>query len=388
MTASSMHHHIRELGRRCGYKDNISGYYFRRGFANGIDDQVSSAKKRQLLGHMDDGTGQSYISNTIAIDTQHAVRGEPQNKAYMDFASSVRYKRDLNRPVSHTARMNASVPIFTDEEIATFGAKHPDMKRRQLLVRMGIMKLQESLEAYDLLDAEAGPRHGSEIRTCIAEPSQSRLLKILLVKDTLRQAVITSFWGGQKLSLGEAVQTLSHLAKPDRYQLFYPGLKLRPIEERCPICRQQSKVDRRRAPALHILLCYQKKLPPSSLHFCFECAKFYQSRNRESHCRRHLSNLVTFCGIIESYGLLVVPGSCPFCLGDTALTCAKRFQSFLSPKEHMAHVQSHIDSGVDWSCQCPHPECHTSMKSQQDFERVWNGSIEPNVLDQLAETLH
>ncbi|KAF2736965.1 hypothetical protein EJ04DRAFT_595134 [Polyplosphaeria fusca] len=77
LTASMLFEHLRKLGQRCGYQQNISAYAFQRGFANKIKGKVAASRVRQLIGHANDGTLQSYLSTDIAIDTQNAVQGLP-----------------------------------------------------------------------------------------------------------------------------------------------------------------------------------------------------------------------------------------------------------------------------------------------------------------------
>lgn len=43
MGASSIAKYLRELGRRCGYQDDLTSYSFRRGFANSVEGTGTSS---------------------------------------------------------------------------------------------------------------------------------------------------------------------------------------------------------------------------------------------------------------------------------------------------------------------------------------------------------
>ncbi|KAF1978401.1 hypothetical protein BU23DRAFT_564002 [Bimuria novae-zelandiae CBS 107.79] len=144
VAASSFYHQILELGRRCGYEKPISAYCFRRGFQNGIDGHISAAKQRQLMGHASDKTGQSYIAPTVAVDTQRAIRGEAQDREYIELASSIANTRDLTAPISHLGRMAAHPPLVTEDEIKEMATKFPKSPNRELARRVRKAKLNRA----------------------------------------------------------------------------------------------------------------------------------------------------------------------------------------------------------------------------------------------------
>ncbi|KAF2680670.1 hypothetical protein K458DRAFT_256458, partial [Lentithecium fluviatile CBS 122367] len=101
VSASSLGTHLKDLGLRCGYKDPVSPYAFRRGFANGIEGNVSAQKTRRLLGHSDDSVFRAYSSSIVGIHTQNVVRGLPADQDHMDFVRGIAFHRDLTAPKPH-----------------------------------------------------------------------------------------------------------------------------------------------------------------------------------------------------------------------------------------------------------------------------------------------
>ena len=104
-----------------------------------------------------------------------------------------------------------------------------------------------------------------------------------------------------------------------------------------------------------------RRVPRSFLEFCYLCAKWFPDETEwRNHCAYHLNNLKPWCRLLMFWFMLVAPGFCPFCLGDTDKEPKKRFQQWLRKITLIEHIDDHIKQKDqnDWIL-CPHPCCRS-----------------------------
>ncbi|KAF2680563.1 hypothetical protein K458DRAFT_458101, partial [Lentithecium fluviatile CBS 122367] len=125
MCAVTINSMLRDLGARCRYKDIVTCYSFRRGFANAIEDKVSAPQKRQAMSHKDDATFRSYITPTISIDTHNLVRGLPEDRELVNFFRGIFYARDPGAPQPPSSSLCRSDGPLPPDLVATVKAEFP-----------------------------------------------------------------------------------------------------------------------------------------------------------------------------------------------------------------------------------------------------------------------
>ncbi|KAF1352467.1 hypothetical protein BDV97DRAFT_282815, partial [Delphinella strobiligena] len=104
----SLNYLLRNLGQRAGYKDVLTSYCFRRGFANELIEAVTAAQRRQRMGHQSDDTIVYYISNTSGVDSQSIVLHREQNKNLINAVRSMRLGCKQEAPVPHGSLLTHS----------------------------------------------------------------------------------------------------------------------------------------------------------------------------------------------------------------------------------------------------------------------------------------
>ncbi|KAF2197896.1 hypothetical protein GQ43DRAFT_475037 [Delitschia confertaspora ATCC 74209] len=220
LKASSLYHSLKALGQRCGYKENISAYAFRRGFANGIDGKVSAPKLRQLMGHSNDGVLQSYLSSTIGIDTQNAVRGLPQDTDRVNFSRSVGFSRDIGAPMPHQARLGN--PALPEGKITEMSLIFSRMSRAQIKSRI---YEEERKQYFDTPCADVCQKYVPTDQQRL-QPVSSSLFNLVLKFDLSRESAIHALWstGEHVTSLEEIVRPLVQIANPTPFQPWYPHI--------------------------------------------------------------------------------------------------------------------------------------------------------------------
>ncbi|KAF2727585.1 hypothetical protein EJ04DRAFT_594441, partial [Polyplosphaeria fusca] len=170
LSASTLHQHLEKIGQRCGYKDNITAYAFRRGFANGIEGKVASSRVRQLLGHSNDGILQSYLSKDMAVDTQNVVRDLPQDMNRVDRSRSIRFTRDIGAPKPSAAKHGTHAPVVTEERIREVSSKFPHRARNDIIRQLRKTDLRLEREEYFLRASRGELDSTSEFQTPSVDP--------------------------------------------------------------------------------------------------------------------------------------------------------------------------------------------------------------------------
>lgn len=95
------------------------------------------------------------------------------------------------------------------------------------------------------------------------------------------------------------------------------------------------------------------------LQFCYSCTKFYENEaDWITHCEQHLNRPIPRCGLLRFRSTLVLPGFCPFCLGERSKRADERFYQWMCKATLLNHVDQHLASvRVSIPVPCPHPCC-------------------------------
>lgn len=115
---------------------------------------------------------------------------------------------------------------------------------------------------------------------------------------------------------------------------------------------------------------------PAHTSYCFECREYFGADEWSHHCQTHLTKLVKFCGLTVQRSILIVAFRCPFCLGNTSLPPAMRYNQYDTQAYFARHVRSHYPSYFGQAPEirgrppspCPHPQCSTKISSRAEFE--------------------
>ncbi|KAF2811514.1 uncharacterized protein BDZ99DRAFT_569544 [Mytilinidion resinicola] len=214
MTGNSLWTYLADLGYRCGYKDKLSSYAFRRDCGNSLDDKVSTAKRRQVIGHQagSDLTYQKYYSSTtIGIDLPSVVRGRDQDQEYIDFARCITFGRDTNAPMPEGSLINNIPYLVPEQELKQLQEKYPKRARNDLVKKAKKDHFTRKREAYFTnMD-----RHQHE-------PRSSYYFEVMLKYDHARRALIESFRDPKSLDkVLRSLQILAHPSAPSPH--YYPG---------------------------------------------------------------------------------------------------------------------------------------------------------------------
>ena len=119
----------------------------------------------------------------------------------------------------------------------------------------------------------------------------------------------------------------------------------------------------------HIHQCRRREmlLESPSAEFYYRCAQWFRTfKDWEQHCEWHIRNLDSRCEIFTYRYTLIVPGTCPFCVGRCETGSAQRFHQWLSSEELWKHVGKHL-SGASWPMSCPNPLCSFEIGKQELF---------------------
>ena len=76
-----------------------------------------------------------------------------------------------------------------------------------------------------------------------------------------------------------------------------------------------------------------------------------------------------FCGVYFHRDLLLIPGLCPFCLGNKKQSPQSRFRHYTNNRDLFRHVQKHFAlSDSDTQFICPHPKCQSFHPGRDALE--------------------
>jgi hypothetical protein len=192
---------------------------------------VSAAQRRQLMGHTNDNTFQSYISSLIGIDAQSIVHGRAQRIDLVSNHSSMMFKRNLLAPMPPGSRLTDVPSQGRDSDLD--------------LDVLPAQRRQKSKQAFQ--EERSAFFEGDSINVKVistdATRSPSRYLVALLKFEVDRQKVATLMYpdierdddddampkpsapeggeAGTSVPLKDIVQPLSNIANAQRVHYMY-----------------------------------------------------------------------------------------------------------------------------------------------------------------------
>ncbi|KAK6357208.1 hypothetical protein TWF718_001532 [Orbilia javanica] len=129
---------LKYLGRRIGFKNNLTAYNIRYGIANSLETNTTLGARNQLLGHLDTERtfDQNYRSETSLVDVQSIFLGTPSiTKLILQTTGHLRH-RDRRAPNAPDPTQLAKVldqdPLFKDT------CKELEDAKRQLTTNLDI----------------------------------------------------------------------------------------------------------------------------------------------------------------------------------------------------------------------------------------------------------
>ncbi|KAF2278993.1 uncharacterized protein EI97DRAFT_440482 [Westerdykella ornata] len=402
------------LGQRAGYEENLTGYCFRRGFGNTID------------------------------NTQSLAQGRTPNQALIEEAISMKARRNLLAPMPPGSQLAKHLHQVDLSETLSMSPQKKDRIQRRLRKKIYVKNREEFFQNGALTDVEPW-------RQKAMERMPSRYLQAYLRYDRRRRELCTSLFTEEDTSLSQVIPILRSTANPASGRLFYPQTGLTE-DNRCINCNKDL-ADNRLVHS-HLLTCTQKRLRreqtaqmqhyfektlkrcgwnscnfyfarkscntyskhvtshlkanalsqclwnhcgytsgdeidlayhvstvhevpnevtiPTKIHYCYEHGEYFAADGLWSkHCRQHVEELNSYCGIIRRNRLVVVAGHCLFCLGDTAAAPEVRWCQFSEGYQLLKHMEGHLQKDASPQT-CPHPLCEDRFDSVDDF---WKHAI-------------
>lgn len=142
--------------------------------------------------------------------------------------------------------------------------------------------------------------------------------------------------------------------------------------QRCHWNNSNAQFQTRDQLCFHLLDChglYSEGALPTNFHYCYECRRVFGTLLEwEAHCQDHIDNKLTlFSGIIVRFGVIVIAGSCPFCLSDTNKGTSERALQWTEGSKLNNHISKHL-AGSTWPGRCPHPKCEQRLPTVCAFK--------------------
>ncbi|KAF2272252.1 uncharacterized protein EI97DRAFT_504387 [Westerdykella ornata] len=223
------------LGRRCGYKDTVSPYSVRRGFANGIEGKTSAPKLRQLMGHSNDGILQAYLSQDVGIDAQNAIRGLPQDTARMDSCRSIGFARNKDAPMPWAGLIGLRQPPCPDEDVATVVTVKERKKKVKVFRQRLLSERRQRCFGGELEDCEQDDEllHVGPSRV-LTKPIMEEIFRV----DAARRQVKEVLWERKSTTHSHTflLPVLIAMANPKPFVAAYPDME-NPIDHgHCTSC--------------------------------------------------------------------------------------------------------------------------------------------------------
>lgn len=358
ITGSSLNHHLRDLGYRCGYKENITSYAFRRGFANGMEGRASAPVMRQLMGHSNDGILQSYLSADVGIHTQNVVRGLAPDRTKIDFARSIGFSLHPHAPLPSSAL--PGVHPFSKAETSLTGKKrkaHLNHARKQELIDAREKFFQGSTSDY------ASPT--LELRTIIH--------KTILDFNTYQRQAVDILWGQKESSNSLLLDGLLSLADPKVFAPFYSNVDCSVTESKEHTQCFQRLDSRPGSRNVHFLKCHAMKIQDAGARYCLDCRVCIDDQDKHDKMV-HLPHDALY-GVVVWRQLILRTGRCPFCV-NVARRQGQRdgLQRYLDSRLLAGHIEYyHLSPTVS---KCPHPSCQDITMSKAELrQHLWTSHM-------------
>lgn len=143
---------------------------------------------------------------------------------------------------------------------------------------------------------------------------------------------------------------------------------------------------------IHSELCASRHRTWERKLRCYRCDIWFRSRESyRGHCRQHLQDLDRYSGILRLRNIEVSGGRCPFCLADSSLKDAERWDvvltQFITSDSFRSHLLGHIHllRQQNAPVNCPHSRCSdTGALTWQDLlHHCWD---DHGITEDLFET--
>ncbi|KAF2726778.1 hypothetical protein EJ04DRAFT_506713 [Polyplosphaeria fusca] len=216
--------HLKGLGQRAGYEENLSAYCFRRGYGYKLEKNTKVPMRRQMMGQIGDETFQFYLSNIVGVDTQNIGFDKSQRLDFIERFCSM----DMNLVVTAPKPPRALLtdrdppPLVDAPHLST--SQQYDLRRRTRDTafqrrRQDFFKNPPQDDEIPLGGAALQDSTGRLIRT------PSRFLLALLKYDPDRKNVIetlSSFTEGE-LPMKPLVEPMAKMARFLKPRFYYRG---------------------------------------------------------------------------------------------------------------------------------------------------------------------
>ncbi|KAF4556065.1 Hypothetical protein D9617_1g079400 [Elsinoe fawcettii] len=232
MPSNALNTALTMLGDRAGYQQSLTAYAIRRGHANTIDAQITTAQRLNRMGHSSASIFNSYISSTSVVDTQAIILGDDQESEVFDFSRSMQLNRDTTAPMPMSSRLTGIGAMKRPKELPYKERyRHAD-QRRAFRSRRGEHEENLSLFFDDCSDTEALPGRLPDTR------QQSPYLRALLRCDRSRGdiAKLTEDEDSDGASFGSTLRIFELNARTTP-MYHYPGVTP-DVTGKCVFCEK------------------------------------------------------------------------------------------------------------------------------------------------------
>jgi hypothetical protein len=319
--------------------------------------KVSAGRFRKAMSHQNDRQFQSYISDTIGVDTQSLVKGIAEESKHTDLTQSIAFTRDLSIPKPHGSTLDKRHdPVPSKDTLRQVQAKFPNARtsdirrkarkeeyRKLRDTHMNTPKLAADTER--ITESAAGSR---------VNPEPTREFHLMLKYNTLQASVIDSLWSGKGASFQVSTPPLMALSREELPSVWYPEPIKPPTRDMCcPYCDKDIKNSKKGYKAEHIMDCFEAGIKGS---FCFDCVKVKEA----THVCFKLRREDLSCGAIYWRDLLIKPGWCVYCEN-----------TWNNGQNLKVHVNRHVTRlRGEGPYICPHPKCAGGQFHSKDDLRA------------------
>lgn len=169
------------------------------------------------MGHKNNDTFMSYISNISGVDVQNIISGRQQDQATIDFLRSMRTHIDFDAPR----------PKGSSLEDLRYGKPSISQER--------------SVYSASARDRTQGTITSLPLNDRVVRPPPSRAFGQYLKFDQARAKLISLLDQDEQPSLATLLAAMMELARPDPSRWWYPGAAPDPVTAAC-VC---GRVDKR-----------------------------------------------------------------------------------------------------------------------------------------------
>jgi hypothetical protein len=375
------------ITRQAGYLIPITVHRIRQAVTNETHKAgVTASQHKHLLGQTLNVYEQSYIHSHTAIDIQGIMSGEKLKPQIADRLNSAQRFVCEGIPIQLSAQQRADVlendtqlqelqGQLANEHLSNAEACSIQQQikyRKRRAIEDGLKSRQQAFyrrqvaSVFGETEAQRSNSHAykaerwSRLMQC--QPSQC------IVADTLsRDDTVTSNEGRTRI-MNELIALAGQL-EPTAYR---PDEA--PIEGAlCPVPGFELELSNKlvRDQWTHIHYCRKSHLEESfgpAIEFCELCLTWIRQEDVGVHLEKHLQHMPSDCGVFcFTKGLLVSPGLCPFCLGESKLEVKDRFVGFEDTRQQLDHLVQHFERLSGGHIHCPHPSCSSEFDSEHDL---------------------